>query len=835
MNHNTNSAGQHPAGTRHAGLSILGVLLGVAGLFLAVGGAYLGSLGGSWYFLLMGVAVLASGVLIFRRNPAGAWLYAAAFVLSMFWAVWEAGWTFWPLVARLFAFGVLALLVALAYPALARIARLRRGAAGATAITPAGKGAYGVAGLVALCLVITGVSAFSPKSVIEPTETPPAAPQAAAAPQKNWEHWGNTTAGNRFVSLDQINKTNINQLKVAWTFRTGDVPESNGSGAEDQNTPLQIGDTVYICTAYGKVFALDADTGTQRWKFDPQAKSPNWQRCRGLGYYDQDAAAVATASSATPAAPAAAAAAADGAPAPAVQAAAAPVAVAAAGVCRRRLYLPTIDTRLMAIDAATGKLCDDFGNHGTVDLKVGMGEVKDGYYQQTSTPLVAGNLVVVGGRVADNFSTDEPPGVVRAFDAVSGELVWAWDAGNPNITKLPPEGKTYTRGTPNVWSAMAYDPKLGLIYMPTGNATPDFWAGERTAMDDKYSSSVVAVEAKTGKVRWSFQTTHHDLWDFDLPAQPLLYDIPDGKGGSSPALAQVTKQGEIFLLNRETGVPLAKVEEKPVPKGNVAGERYSPTQPFSVDMPSIGNQTLTEADMWGGTPFDMLLCRIQFKSMRHEGVYTPPGLDHALQFPGSLGGMNWGSVSVDPNTNYMFVNDMRLGLANYMIPRAQIPAKASGIEMGIVPQAGTPFGAMRVRFLSQLGIPCQKPPFGTMSAIDLKTHKLVWQVPVGTVQDTGPLGISMHLPIPVGMPTLGATMATRSGLLFFAGTQDYYLRAYDTSTGKEIWKSRLPVGSQSGPMSYVSPRTGKQYVVVSAGGARMAKARGDYVFAYALP
>ena len=587
---------------------------------------------------------------------------------------------------------------------------------------------------------------------------------------------------------------------MAWTFRTGDIPQSTGAGAEDQNTPLQIGDTVYTCTAYGKVFALDADTGAQRWKFDPQGSAPNWQRCRGLGYSE--------------------------APAPA---GAQPTA------CTKRLFLPTGDARLIAINAETGKPCEAFGNQGTVDLKTDMGEVKPGYYQQTSTPLVAGDVVIVGGRVADNYSTGEPPGVVRAYDVRSGELVWAWDPGNPNTTKRPPAGETYTRGTPNVWSAMSYDAKLGLVYLPTGNATPDFFGGQRTEFDDKWNSSIVAVDVKTGQVRWHFQTTHHDLWDFDLPAQPLLYDVPDDKGVMQPALAQVTKQGEIFLLNRATGVPIARVEERPVPQGHVPGERYSPTQPFSVDMPSIGNKTLTESDMWGATPFDQLMCRIQFKGMRHEGVYTPPGMDRALQFPGSLGGMNWGSVSVDPHTNYMFVNDMRLGLANYMIPRDKIGAGASGIEMGVVPQEGTPFGAMRERFLSAVGIPCQKPPFGTMSAIDLKTHKLMWQVPVGTVQDTGPLGIRMHLPIPIGMPTLGASLATQSGLLFFAGTQDFYLRAFDTGNGNEIWKSRLPVGSQSGPMTYVSPKTGKQYILLTVGGARQSTDRGDYVIAYALP
>ncbi|VVP82522.1 Quinate/shikimate dehydrogenase (quinone) [Pseudomonas fluorescens] len=768
----------------------LGVLIALIGLGLAGGGGYLISLGGSAYFLLMGLAMLVSGLMIARRKPHGAWLYGLALILTAIWAVWDAGFEYWPLVSRVLTFAVIGLVVALIYPTLVR-------ASGAAA----GRGAYGLAGILGVGVVATLAYMFVPTHVVKASSEPAVTPVAAGTEQKDWAHWGNTTAGNRFAALDQINKGNIDQLQVAWTFRTGDIPQSTGAGAEDQNTPLQIGDTVYTCTAYGKVFALDADTGAQRWKFDPQGTAPNWQRCRGLGYSD----VIATPTAEQPSA------------------------------CTKRLFLPTGDARLIALNVETGQPCEEFGNKGTVDLTTDMGEVKPGYYQQTSTPLVAGDVVIIGGRVADNYSTGEPPGVVRAYDVRSGELVWAWDPGNPNTTKRPPAGETYTRGTPNVWSAMSYDARLGLVYLPTGNATPDFFAGQRTEFDDKWSSSIVAIDVKTGQVRWHFQTTHHDLWDFDLPAQPLLYDVPDDKGGTQPALAQVTKQGEIFLLNRETGVPIARVEERPVPQGSVPGERYSPTQPFSVDMPSIGNQTLTESDMWGATPFDQLMCRIQFKGMRHEGVYTPPGMDRALQFPGSLGGMNWGSVSVDPNTNYMFVNDMRLGLANYMIPRDKIAAGASGIEMGVVPQEGTPFGAMRERFLSAAGIPCQKPPFGTMSAIDLKTHKLMWQVPVGTVQDTGPLGIRMHLPIPIGMPTLGASLATQSGLLFFAGTQDFYLRAFDTGNGNEIWKSRLPVGSQSGPMTYVSPKTGKQYILLTVGGARQSPDRGDYVIAYALP
>ncbi len=781
---------------------VVGLLMLLMGLYMTIGGGILLGKGGSWYFVLMGLALLVSAALLLARRRAGAHLYALAFVLSLVWAWWDAGWEFWPLVSRLMVFAVLGLLVALGYAQLE---------AGKLVMNDYGRlGAAVSVVVLGLAIVATAVSAFSPKGVIAPevTELPSLGSMEIKA--SDWTDWGQGPAGQRFAAVEQISRNNVDKLAVAWTARTGDVPQSTGSGAEDQNTPQQIGDRLYVCTAYGKVLALDVDTGEEKWKFDPEARSPNWQRCRGLAYFDGNEAALRASGASGRSGD------------------------VAAG-CRRRLFLPTIDARLIALDPDSGKPCTDFGKDGVVDLTQGMGEVKQGWYQQTSAPLVAENLVIVGGRVADNFSTDEPSGVVRAFDVLSGKLVWAWDPGNPGITGQPPQGQTYTRNSPNVWGGMSYDARLGLAYLGTGNATPDFYAAQRTPEMEKNSSAIVAMDIRTGKPRWLYQTVHHDLWDFDIPSQPALVDVTNAQGGVDPALLQVTKQGMIFMLNRETGEPLAEVQELPVPQGHVPGERYAPTQPHSTGMPNIGNQTLKESDMWGATPFDQLLCRIAFKDMDHQGVFTPPGMGPTLQFPGSLGGMNWGSVSIDPITQTMFVNDMRLGLANYMIARADMKPGASGIEMGAVPQEGTPFGAMRQRFLSPLGIPCQKPPFGTMTAVDLKSRQIKWQVPVGTVRDTGPLGIPMWLTIPIGMPTLGPSMVTKSGLVFFAGTQDFYLRAFDSANGKEIWRSRLPVGSQGGPMSYVSPRTGRQYVVITAGGARQSPKRGDYVIAYALP
>jgi quinate dehydrogenase (quinone) len=779
----------------------LGLVLAAAGVFLGFNGGRLVALGGSWYFLLAGVALLVSGVLIALRKPVGAWVYAVMLLLTAVWAVWDAGFSFWPLVSRLALLGGLGIFVALAYPTLLR----------ATG-RPAGRGAYGIAAALALALVVMVGFTFVPSNVITASGPAPVPTPASADAPKDWRHWGNTVGGTRFGPLDQINKSNVDKLEVAWTFRTGDIPQSNGFGAEDQGTPIQVGDAIYLCTAHNQVFALDADTGAKRWSYDPKATAPNWQRCRGVAYFEEPttggAPAVATAT-----------------PAP------------AAADCRRRILTTTIDARLIALDADTGKPCSGFGTDGTVDLKVGMGQVKPGFYTLTAAPLVAGDLVVLGGRVADNIEVNEPSGVIRAFDVRTGKMVWVWDLSEEVAGQPRDPNRDYTRATPNVWTSMAYDEKLGLVYLPTGNTTPDAWGGQRTPQDDKYSSSVVALDVKTGKERWVFQTARHDLWDYDVPAQPTLIDVPDTNGsGMLPGLVQVTKSGQVFLLNRETGQPIAEVKETPVPQGKASGERYSPTQPMSVGLPSIGTETLTESSMWGGTLFDQLLCRIEFKKMRYDGMFTPPGEDLALQWPGSLGGMNWGGVSVDPTTGYVFVNDMRLGLWNRLIPRAQMEGnKAGGVEMGAASQTGTPYGSLRDRFLSQLGIPCQQPPYGTMSAIDLKTRKLAWQVPVGTVQDTGPFGIKMHLPIPIGMPTLGGSLATQSGLVFFAGTQDYYLRAFDAATGKEVWKQRLPVGSQGTPMTFMSAKTGKQYVVLMAGGARQSPDRGDYVIAYALP
>ncbi|MEI2267206.1 glucose/quinate/shikimate family membrane-bound PQQ-dependent dehydrogenase [Erwinia sp. CGal63] len=791
---------------------VLGLILLATGLFFVVGGGKLVSLGGSWYFLIAGIFTVLSAIQFFRRKSSAVALFALIFIGTLIWALLDVGFDFWPLVSRLMTIAGLMLLAVITLPAL----RKREGKSSAA------KPAYISAAVLVVGMVVTFVQMFQPHAPVADGSELPLTPVNKANEQKNWDNYGNTPGGSRFVALDQITRDNVKDLKVAWTFHTGDIPESpTGNGAEDQQTPLQIGDVLYLCTPHNNVIAVNADTGKKIWEHVVNAQAEVWNRCRGLAYFD------ATKPLTQPSVPGST-------PVP-------QPALAAGDSCQRRLLMNTIDARLMAINADNGELCQNFGDHGVVDLKAGLGEAQDPKYQLTSAPTLAGTTVVVGGRVADNVQTDMPGGVIRGFDVITGQMRWAFDTGNddPNA-KLQP-GQTFARSTPNSWAPMSYDPTMNTVFMPMGSSSVDLYGATRTALNHKYGASVLAVDATTGKEKWVYQTVHNDLWDFDLPMQPSLIDFPMKDGTSKPAVVIGTKAGQIYVLDRLTGKPLTEVKEVPVKKGNIPNEQYTPTQPKSVGMPQIGAETLKESDMWGATPFDQLACRVAFKSMRYDGLYTVPGTDKALSFPGSLGGMNWGSLSTDPNNHYIFVNDMRLGLWVQMIPantgaiaRGSNGGEAINTGMGAVPLKGTPYAVNKNRFMSPLGIPCQKPPFGTLSAIDLKTQKLVWQVPVGTVQDTGPFGIKMRAQMPVGMPTLGGTLATQGGLVFIAGTQDYYLRAFDSATGKEVWKARLPVGSQGGPISYRSPKTGKQYILISAGGARQSPDRGDYVIAYAL-
>lgn len=796
------------SGLPRIALAVLGGCFGLAGLGLAVGGGMLVLRGGSWYYALMGLAVLLAGIQIARARISGATIYGLATLATVVWAVWEVGLDFWALEVRLLTFTMAAMVLMLFVPLLRRAGGQR---------PRTGLSLAGFALLLAVNVALLS-GMFMPHGIAG-TLAGTSDPKAAAP--GDWTAYGGNAQAQRFGAQTQIDAGNVKNLTVAWTFHTGDIPTSpGGGGAEDQQTPLQVGNTLYLCTPHNTVIAVNATTGKEDWRHAFPTATKVWVRCRGLAYFD------AAQALAQPSAPG--------------SSPVTPIALPATAPCRRRIFMNTIDAVLVALDADTGALCAGFGDNGRVDLKRGLGPAQSPLYELTSPPTLAGSTVVVGGRVADNVALDMPGGVVRGFDVITGAMKWAFDPGNPADRKSPAQGRTFVRSTPNVWAPMTYDAVANTIIMPVGSAAIDLWGVPRTPEDEKYGASILALDATTGNERWHYQTVHHDLWDYDVPMQPTLFDFTGKDGRKVPALVIGTKMGQLFVLDRLTGRPLTQVADISVKPGPIPGEHYPRTQPLSTGMPQIGAPVLTEADMWGMTPFDQLACRVMFRGMRYDGLFTSPGTDTSLSFPGSLGGMNWGGLSFDPTRGLLFVNDMRLGLWVHMMPQPKQARKSDGNEsvnagMGAVPLIGTPYAVLKDRFFSPLGIPCQKPPYGSLSAIDMKTQKLAWQVPLGTVEDTRLFGVRMSVPMPVGMPTIGGSLATQGGLVFFAATQDFYLRAFDTATGKQVWKARLPVGSQGTPISYVSPQDGRQYIVISAGGARDADQRGDDVIAYALP
>lgn len=800
--------------------AVVVALIGAAFLF---GGAWLAALGGSFYYLLAGILLCASAGLLWKGRTDGMWLYLTFLGLTIIWSIWESGFYGWALIPRLAIFTVMALLMLV--PAFRR--NLRPSSRWATRFGSLSMLVVLSLGLVAAILVGAGLQQMrdipvDPVHVVKasPPMTPSPVQLAAHEPAgDDWTSWGGDKGGMRYSTLTDITPENVSGLKVAWRYHTGPKPEQYKDKLTSfEATPLKVGDTLYFCTAFNEAIALDAETGEQRWRYNPHvdAKPVYISTCRGVAYYK--------------------------APMPLAE-------------CQERIIGNTIDARLYALDAKTGKPCKDFGQNGQVSLLTGMGDLKHnllpGYYYITSAPTIARGKIIVGGSISDNQYVGEPSGVIRAFDAVTGKFAWAFDVGRLDYQGQPAEGETYTPGTPNSWAQMSVDEELGAVYAPTGNPSPDIYGGVRRPFDEKFGSSVVAIDAETGKLRWSFQTTHHDLWDYDVPAQPTLVDLPV-PGGVAHALIQPTKRGETFVLDRVTGKPLTRVDEIPVPTDGAPGDHLSPTQPFSTGMPSLAGPVLTENMMWGISPFDQLYCRIQFKRSHYEGPLTPPSVQPYIESPGYLGGTNWGSASVDPEKQIMLINSSRIAVRNYLIPRKEAdkmglvpegtstdpnaPMRGSSDSGDAMTQAGTPYGVATPPFLSPLGAPCQQPPYGMLTAVDLKTKQAIWTRTLGTAADSGPLGIRSMLPLPLGTPNAGGSLITKSGLVFIGATQERVIRAIDEKTGDILWKSRLPAGGMATPMTYRSPGSGRQFVLISVGGNSLMQAGySDEVIAYALP
>lgn len=779
---------------------ITAIVIGIFAAALFWQGATLLGMGGTPYYVVAGLAMLVAAWDLFCGRPRGFVIFSGVLLLTLAWAVYESGSGFWTVGSRIWIIGLFAVWLCLPMirrglwpqpiPKLFSLRSVQLSAVASALV------------LGAMC-----VNQFSGTNVdFEPKQYGPA--QNAS----DWNAYGGNKAGTRYAPFETINADNVNQLQRAWEVRTGVAGRFSG-------TPLQIGDGIYLCTAQNVMISLDPDSGEERWRFDPKNETPPYSlfgNCRGVTYYKLED-------------------------------------VADGAQCKERIFTATTDARLIAVDKDTGLPCEDFGNDGQISLLAGMGEVKPYYYFVTSPATVASGVLVVGGWVMDNQEVEEPSGVVRAYDPKTGKLAWAWDIGREGNTQMPPDGESYTRGTPNVWSLTSADDELGLVYLPTGNATPDYFGAHRTDAMEKYASSIVAVDATTGLTRWHFQTTHHDIWDYDVPSQPTLVDLTlDGE--RRKAVIVPTKRGELFMLDRETGELLTEVTERPVPQTDLENEWSAPTQPFSTGMPTFAYPLITESKMMGITPFDQIACRKALLDLRYEGPLTPPSERGTLLYPGPGGGMNWGSVAVDERRQLMVVNNMHLPFTVHMIPREQDPAtNGEGPSRGYGiggQQRGTPFSARVDMFSSPLGIPCIQPPFGEMAVVDLTTQEIVWRRPVGTAAISLPGG-RVGVPLEMGTPFSAGSIVTAGGLIFNGGVMDGYFRALDLFSGEELFADPLHAASGATPMSYVSPETGKQYVLLTLPGeaaigvgadhsgdtnsTTAVNAGGGHVVAYALP
>jgi quinoprotein glucose dehydrogenase len=611
---------------------------------------------------------------------------------------------------------------------------------------------------------------------------------------RGWPCYGRDAGGTRFSPLQRVNRDNVRRLKVAWTYRTGEIDRLQGlpllKRVAFEATPLAIDGRLYFSTASARVFALDAATGRELWSYDAKLSTKAIfaeGASRGVSYWK-----------------------------------------AADNSGLRRIFLGTLDARLVAIDANTGKPCSEFGNEGVIDLAGELNALR-GLYAVTSPPAIVGDVVVVGSSIGDNGRFDAASGVVRAYDARSGKALWSWDPvarkpSDPGFETWKGDAAHKT-GAANVWSIISADAERGLVYLPTSCPSPDFYGGRRLG-NNLFANSIVALEAKTGTMRWHFQVVHHDIWDYDIAAQPVLFSLARD-GAQIPAVAVGTKMGHVFVLDRETGKPLFDVEERSVPSSDVPGEEASPTQPFPA-LPALG---LQKVKPWGPSEEEQAAASEQFAKLRYDGIFTPPSIRGSVVAPANIGGINWSGMTIDTRRQILVTNVNRLASIVRLIPRSEFsPQGGSRLGEEFAAQSGTPYGmARRIFRLPESRLPATQPPWGTLAAIDLRTGKLRWEVPLGYMVDPAKEPRAAQW----GSVNLGGAITTAGGLTFVAGSVDGHLRAFDTETGQQLWQAELPAGGQATPMTYEAG--GKQYIVIAAGGhARLGTKLGDYVVAFAL-
>jgi len=647
-----------------------------------------------------------------------------------------------------------------------------------TAATP-----FGGRGIAGALLPVALICLYGCQS--KAIESPPGVPAG-------WPAYGATPGGTHFSRANQITPANVGSLEIAWHHRSVDFRESGPgkpfplSQSSMQVTPILIDDRLYYCTPFNRVIALNAETGEEIWSYDPGVKMdehPVVPNCRGVSSWRS------------------------GRP----------------GFCEHRILAGTLDARLIALDAQTGRPCPDFGESGQVDASAGVSAHRPYEYGITSPPAILGDRLITGAMVLDNQRTDSPGGIVRAYNVRTGAMEWAFNAVPPGAPKRNADG-TWRSGTSNVWSIISVDEERNLVFLPTGNTTPDYYGGRRDGLD-YYSSSVVALHGDSGEVAWHFQMVHHDLWDYDTPAQPTLVDLTVN-GEQVPAVVQVTKMGLTFALHRETGAPLWPVEERPAPADGAApGEHLSPTQPFPTHFPPLLKGSFNRDMAWGLTFVDRGQCEQIIAGLRNDGLYTPPSLEGSINFPGNAGGNNWGSPAIDPDRQVMVVFTTRVPGFTRLLPRADC-------EGNLQPQTGTPYCVEAGFVTSPLGLPCSPPPWGTLDAIDLAKGKLLWSVPMGTTRNLAPFPFWWIR----GLPGLAAPMVTTTGLVFSGISNEHVLRAFDINSGEELWRGDLPTAANALPMTYQLRPGGKQYVVIAAGGHWSGGSPpGDHIIAFALP
>jgi quinoprotein glucose dehydrogenase len=606
-----------------------------------------------------------------------------------------------------------------------------------------------------------------------------------------WSSYGGAPGGGQYSSLSQITRENVADLKLVWTHRNGDAAKfkAGGKTANYEVTPILAEGALFICTQYGRIISLDPKSGRENWAFDPFAalvtEAPSPGTCRGVTYW-------------------------------------APTTPAPDGTaCATRIFLAQYGSRLISVDAKTGQPCADFGAGGVLDM-TSPDNGGTGRMRFTSPPAVLGDTVIIAGSIGDNIRANQPDGVIRAFDARSGKLLW-------RVVTIPPEMSEAT-GNADVWPPYSVDAKRNMVFIPTGSPSPDFYGGQRQGFIP-YANALLAMDATTGEVKWHFQTVRHDVFDYDVPSQPILADITKG-GEKIPAVIQITKMGVTFVLNRDTGAPVFPIEDMPVPQSDVPGEKTSPTQPRPTLPKPFSSQLIKPEEVFGLTPLDRKWCRDSLASMRYEGPYTPPSFKTSLLFPAATGGGNWGGAAYDPERNLLIVKAQNLGFTVQLLPVGDpnipdVPETAASRVMD-----GTPYYIYGERWLSPLGVPCNPPPWGELVAINMDSGAEVWRRPVGQVP-FGP-GKFLRSPAAWGSPIVGGPMVTGGGVVFMAATFDPVFRAYDVETGQELWSAPTPVPAMAVPMTY--EWEGRQYVLIAAGGSILAGTDlSDEILAFALP